>query len=508
MRSTCVSIAVTLYTPLFKQSQYAPMTETANNANAVAQSPRPSSIRWPLRVQLLLPMLFVVLLASLLATAITAYWIALRVRGEQEEGLDRVAKALSEAAFPLTEPVLMQMSRLSGAEFVRLTRQGHIQQTTLPIEPSFLENLKQIAKERGHNDNHEKPLISQAGRDYLVDFVTVSGRSNITGNGTIFILYPEDQLASRIYQAVYPALMAGLVAAIVASAMATWLARRFARPIRKLVAQTATIAQGDFTPMPAPSRNDELCDLVESINSMTAQLADYEKQVRRHERMKTFGQLGAAMAHQLRNAATGGTMAIELHRRDCPNATSDESLDVAVRQLRLMESYLRQFLSLDGPAPTIRESVNTTELVADVLGLLRPSCTHAGIEMQFTPPGQPLFVQGDPGTLSQLATNLVLNAVEAAGTDGAKPPRVLVDVSFMREGLGALSVQDTGPGPAESIRDQLFDSFVTTKPNGVGLGLYVSRQIAERHGGRLFWQRRNNMTAFIFEFPISQNPEP
>ena len=232
-------------------------------------------------------------------------------------------------------------------------------------------------------------------RNYLVDFVSLSGRAYSTEPATLFILYPEDQLASRIHQAVYPALLAGLIAAAIAVAIATWLARRFARPIRTLVAQTATIAQGDFTPMAVARRNDELRDLAESINRMTAQLADHQRQVRHNERLRTLGQLGASMAHQLRNAATGGRMAIELHRRDCPQGPSDESLDVALRQLRLMESYLRQFLSFGQAAPAVRQRVGAAALVEEVLGLVRPSCVHAGIDLQVTAtPAEPIELGG------------------------------------------------------------------------------------------------------------------
>ena len=89
-------------------------------------------------------------------------------------------------------------------------------------------------------------------------------------------------------------------------------------------------------------------------------------------------------------------MAIELHRRDCPHGASDESLDVALRQLRLMESYLRQFLSFGQPAPAVRQRVAAAALVEEVLGLVRPSCVHAGIDLQFTPPAEPSCLQGDP----------------------------------------------------------------------------------------------------------------
>ena len=100
------------------------MTSTPHHPIAAARVAEPSSMRWPIHLQLLVPMVSVVLLASLLATAITASWIALRVRIEQRESLRRVVKTLGEAAFPLTENVLAQMSGLSGAEFVLTTPQG------------------------------------------------------------------------------------------------------------------------------------------------------------------------------------------------------------------------------------------------------------------------------------------------------------------------------------------------------------------------------------------------
>ena len=66
----------------------------------------------------------------------------------------------------------------------------------------------------------------------------------------------------------------------------------------------------------------------------------------------------------------------------------------------------------------------------------------------------------------------------------------------------ALAVEDSGPGPAESVHEKLFEPFVTEKPEGTGLGLFVSRQIAEAHGGSIRWERRDGMTRFIVELPV------
>ncbi len=479
---------------------------------------RLSGIRWPIHRQLLVPMVSVVLLAAVLATAITAFWIARRVRSDQVENLHRVTTTLGESAFPLTEPVLLQMKGLSGAEFVLVGADGRLRESTLPVERDWLASLARAA-DTSEAEGRRRRVVSLGPRDYLVDSVGVGGRYHPADAATLWILYPEDQLVSRVYQAVLPALIAGLVAAAVAVAIATWLSRRLARPMARLAARTAAIAQGDFTPLPAGRRNDELGDLIESINRMAEQLADYERRVRRQERLKTLGQLGASMAHQLRNAATGGRMAIELHRRQCAFGGDDESLDVALRQLRLMESYLRQFLAIGAPAPEAPQRVNVALLVEEVLGLVRPSCVHAGIELRFNPPEEPLFIRGDPESLRQLVTNLVLNASEAAGGAGTSPvqaehgqatndtrPRVWVEVAGNSEREGSIRVFDTGPGPSPEVRRQLFDSFVTTKPDGFGIGLFVARQIARRHDGRLHWRREAEATCFSFDFPLVETP--
>ncbi len=230
------------------------MPSAPQTATSPAESAEPLSVRWPIHWQLLVPMVAVVLLASLLATAITAYWIALRVRSEQSNDLRRVVETMGKSDFPKTRQVLDQISGLSGAEFVLLTPDGHVREHTLPLEEPWLRDLAEIAKTRKAERGIEYTAISLGDRSYLVDFVSLSGHAYTTEPATLFILYPEDQLASRIHQAVYPALIAGLIAAAIAVAIAMWLARRFARPIRTLVAQTATIAQGDFTPMAVTPR--------------------------------------------------------------------------------------------------------------------------------------------------------------------------------------------------------------------------------------------------------------
>jgi signal transduction histidine kinase len=206
------------------------------------------------------------------------------------------------------------------------------------------------------------------------------------------------------------------------------------------------------------------------------------------------------MAHQLRNAATGGRMAIDLHQRQCANVGED--LEVALRQLRLMESYLQRFLTLSRPKHRVRETVPLAAVVDDVCALVRPACLHAGIELTALKPAEPLCVEGDAEELRQLLVNLTLNAVDATSGHADAPARIVVALEPIDVGHCAVVVRDSGPGPSAEVSARLFEPFVTGKPEGTGLGLFVARQIAEDHGGSMGWKRVEGMTEFRVELPV------
>ena len=132
-------------------------------------------------------------------------------------------------------------------------------------------------------------------------------------------------------------------------------------------------------------------------------LADYEQQVRRTEQMRTVARLGASLAHEMRNAATGCRMAVDLHAEECPAAADDESLAVARRQLRLMENQLQRFLQVGRqPTEVVRGEVDLARVVDDLLPLVRPAVRHAKVELDWRPADEELFVLGDEDALSQV----------------------------------------------------------------------------------------------------------
>jgi signal transduction histidine kinase len=461
-------------------------------------------MRWPIQFQLLLPTLSVVALAIVLTSGVSAYFGGRRARQAQEESLQRMVTTLAEAKFPLSEPVLRQMSGLSGAEFVLLDQHNRLQASTLRLDAEDLERLRQLRNQEPPGELATRSATSLGGRVYLSQRVPVSAHDPVSPAGSLVVLYPEDRSSAVMRQAAFPALMAGVVALLAVVAVTTVLAHRFVQPIRQLGDRAAAIARGDFQPAAVWRHDDEIRDLALSINRMAEQLGQYEVRVRRHEQIRTLDRLGAGMAHQLRNAATGGRMAIELHRRQCAAGPASESLEVALRQLRLMESYLQRFMALGREQPKAAHSVSLATVVEEALSLVRPACVHAGIELEFRPPPRPLWLRGDPDALRQLTVNLALNAVEAAGRQNGNRPRITVALECLGQDRAALHVRDTGPGPSPEVADRLFEPFVSGKPEGTGLGLYVARQVAEGHHGSIGWRRHDGETDFAVELPTEE----
>jgi signal transduction histidine kinase len=446
-------------------------------------------MRWRIRSQLLIPLLLL-LLAVVGISTWTALASARRARRQIEERVRNVAESLARANYPLTDAILQQVKRLSGADYLLVPRLGS-PVTTLDSAPA------RLPSEAVSDDWHALrlgPPVRVDGRTYLCSGIRLY-RGDSAGD-TLYILYPETLWRDALWEAVWPSAVLGGSLGLASVVLAVALARGLSRRIRDLERRTRLIAAGDFSPMPLPRRDDELRDLARSVNDMAQRLARLQETVQRTERLRLLGQVSGGLAHQLRNGLTGARLALQLYARECRGRADTVALDVALRQLTLLETNLKRFLDLGHTGCLRREPCSLTALVGEAVDLLRPQCRHAGIDLCWQPPADPRTVLGDAGQLGQLILNILGNAVEAAGPGGEVEVR-------MGERGSKVEVFDSGPGPAPEVADRLFEPFVTGKPEGVGLGLAVARQVAEAHGGHVGWRREGKRTCFAIELPAA-----
>lgn len=462
-----------------------------------------------IRSQLLLPLLLL-LLGVLGLSVWMAFAAANHARQQIEMRVREVAHfLLNEGTFPLAPKaqnrILLQVKQLSGADYLLLQQDGK-RISTLDVEPERLPPAEDVSDD-WRTLRLGAPLRA-GGKLYLCSGIRL-WRGENSGN-TLYILYPESLWKDALWEAIWPFLILGGSVGAASLALAVGLGQGLSRRIRELERRTRGIASGDFSPLPLPRRDDEIRDLARSINDMAERLAQFQETTQRSERLRLLGQVSGGLAHQLRNGLTGVRLAVQLFVRECATQTDTAALDVALRQLTLLETNLKRFLDLGRESDGRREHCSLPALIDEAVELLRPQCRHAGIELRWQPPIRGVGgtgvspVLGDAGRLGQLILNVLGNAVEAAGPGGIVQIKLSEETRLAPQSpIVVLEVLDSGPGPKPEVAERLFEPFVTGKPEGVGLGLAVASQIAEAHGGSLRWSRQDGWTCFRIELPQS-----
>ena len=454
-----------------------------------------------IRSQLLLPLLL--LLMGVLGLSVwMAFAAANRARQQIETRVRDVAKIISEGKFPLSQlHVLLWVKQLSGADYLLIQQNGK-RLSTLEMEPEHLPLPEEVSDD--WQTLRLGPPLRAGNEAYLCSGIRL--HRGVNSGDILYIFYPESLWRGALWEAIWPFLVLGGSVGAASLALAIGLGQGLSRRLGELERRTRRIAGGDFSPVPLPQRHDEIRDLAQSINEMAERLAQFQETTQRSERLRLLGQVGGGLAHQLRNGLAGVRLAVQLFLRECEEHTDTSALDVALRQLTLLETNLKRFLDLGRDGEGRRETCSLPALVDEAIELIRPQCRHAGIELRWQPPdigGTGVSpVLGDAGRLGQLILNVLGNAVEAAGPGGVVEVNLSDETRLApQSSIVVLEVRDSGPGPKPEVADHLFEPFVTGKPEGVGLGLAVARQVAEAHGGRIAWARLDGWTCFRIELP-------
>ncbi len=224
------------------------------------------------------------------------------------------------------------------------------------------------------------------------------------------------------------------------------------------------------------------------------------------ERMATVGRLSLKVAHEVRNPIAAIELNAELvgdlvKERGGADMEEAATLVTAIReQVNALDAITEEYLAFARfPRPQYDEdSVN--EMVAALVEFVRPVAARQGSRVEATTDQTVPPMAIDRTLLRQAILNLVKNGLEALGRGGS------LTVSTRRvDDHVEIAIRDTGPGIALDVGKRLFEQFFTTKPQGTGLGLYISRQIIEEHGGTLRWESAPGAgTTFTASLPIKR----
>lgn len=291
-------------------------------------------------------------------------------------------------------------------------------------------------------------------------------------------------------------------------ALAWVLAQRYVSPIHTVAAAAQNIAARGLEPVGETHRRDEIGLLTRSFNEMVAQLRrarEREIELNRLERFAALGQLAGGLAHEIKNPLNFISLAIDQLRAHYASQLSGDR-DQFLHQLGMMKDEIRRlteliqsFLHYGKPIEIHRAPTDVRALVHGVLELSESKVKSQGITVREQNPDVPAVLNVDAEKIRTCFINVVANAIQAMPEGGELQVVYARDDSRLR-----VTFVDTGVGIDPAAARRLFEPFFTTKREGIGLGLFLSQAIVEKHGGEITVEPNQSGTGtrVDFTFPL------
>jgi signal transduction histidine kinase len=432
--------------------------------------------------RLFLPFVAVLLLGTTGAWALGTMLLARSLEQRVAGQLEHADAVLAEQTFPFTPELLERLGSLIQARFVLVEADGGPDPATLPAGETPLATVvgRALATWQASGGARGSLRVEQAGMTYLVSLRALTPLRDPRYRAVAAVADLSDVHRATRQAALWLAGIAG-AAVIALAALGHRIARGITGPIAGLAALAGRVAAGDREARVKPAGPAELRALAEALNTMAERLQRSERQAAESSRLAALGQVAARVAHEIRNPLTAIKMQLQLLAESAAGPLG-ETVTGLLDEVRRLELVVGATLQLARPGPLRRGPADLNAVVGEVLGLLAPQLAHRGVALstELCPALPPIALDTD--RFKQVLLNLLVNAADALPEGG----RVRVATAIDAAGAEArLEVDDSGPGVPPERRAEVFAPGASDKPGGLGLGLRLSRELVELHGGRI-----------------------
>jgi len=345
---------------------------------------------------------------------------------------------------------------------------------------------------------HAIPLLgSGSGKDRPLLAILLIGNSRRT--------YVE--LKRHIRSA---ALLVGGGGIVLAILLSSWAAARVTRPVEQLAHAAQEVAAGNWNARVEVAGKDELAQLADSFNRMTAELLAQKERLVQAERVAAWRELARRLAHELKNPLFPLQLTVEnlvRARQQSPEQFEEvfrESSRTLLAEISNLKGIIGRFSEFSKmPQPQL-QPVQVNDVVRGVMQLLQaqleaPGRAKISCELQLDPHLEP--VSADTELLHRAISNLVLNAMDAMPQGGT-----LTLSTRNEDGKVMIEIADTGSGLTPEECERIFTPYYTSKQHGTGLGLAIVQSVVSDHGGRIRVQSEPGRgTTFVIELPKSSD---
>lgn len=243
---------------------------------------------------------------------------------------------------------------------------------------------------------------------------------------------------------------------------------------------------------------------IQKLRLWTEELRDAQSRLLQAAKLTAIEQLATGIAHEIHNPLTiiSGKVQVLLLQKDRKlyDERVEEVLNIIVKQTRRAADITKKLTMFSRTSASPREKLRLENILEDTISLIAYQTSLEGIEIQkLIAPDLPDFF-GNVQEVREVFLNLILNALQALVPGG----RIHIGITFLKaDEVFVIQVADTGAGiPPENL-DKIFNPFFTTRPDGTGLGLFVTQQIVHRYGGSIRAESQSGEgTLFVVELPL------
>ncbi len=354
-----------------------------------------------------------------------------------------------------------------------------------------LQELKQ-RRVLGTNQSFWETLLQDHIKKYDITLpILENGRKT----GYINVIFVMNDLEYLIKKAKYSNIFWIVSIFVGGTIIAVLLVSRFTRPIDQLVAASRSVAQGNFDTTVQMRSNDEFDTLITGFNEMTQKLKEHralEERYQRSERMAALGELGARLAHEIRNPLNSINLIID-HLRDRFSPAEEighrkfESYLINIKtELKRLNALVTDFLQVSRPLHPEMHLIQLKLFLMQIQQLLEKEAEehHVQLKIEVFPNG--LDILGDEGLLKTACLNIALNAIQAMEHGGHLQIHAKPHQDFQgQEKFCEIVFADTGSGIPPEQKQKIFEPYFTTKKEGTGLGLAIVNRVIEDHYGTI-----------------------
>ena len=454
----------------------------------------------PLRLhhRIVIPVVFVALITTAIAAFVSLSVTRNALEARVVSQLAGAALAVSRSDFAVNQTILRRVKEITGVDVLTYRLDGEILAST--ATDAARDGLFATV-------SADRSIGSAAGGATLVRQTTCAGvpcyvayTRLVTKPDTIVALVEEASELNAATTAIRRTILLSVVlGGVVLVLVSQAVAGRVTRPLAGLVSFTREVSGGS-TPRRAPVGDDEIGVLAAAFNDMLDRLEGAQKAVVRSEKLALAGMLAARVAHDIRNPLSSLKMQAQLLRSRVSGHDGQAMIDAVLHDVEQVESVVRGLLELARPGEVNARPTALNDAVRDVLEYMRLQLNHSKVALtadldSFLPP-----IALDRQRFKQALLNVIANALEAMPGGGT----LQVTTGRRDADTVLLTVCDDGIGVDPSILSNVFDPFVSSKREGVGLGLVNTKSIVESHGGTVSLARREPKgTCVAISLPVS-----